>query len=180
MKSIEQVITETLRTVRDIWKQYGDIDEIHVELGREMKNPADKLRQMTQQISDNENANLRIKALLMEFANPEFKIEETTIRMTPEVGVDNLKTVYPDVIIKKADGTDITSTNELIGTGYKIVIDNIEYTAIKYGDCNGDGKIKASDYVLIKNYIFNGDITVKTIQNGIANSVSYFGPLLVA
>ena len=72
---VEQIITETLRTVRDIWKQYGHIDEIHVELGREMKNPADKRRQMTQQISDNENANLRIKALLMEFANPEFGIE---------------------------------------------------------------------------------------------------------
>ena len=72
---VEQVITETMRTVRDIWAQYGTIDEIHVELGREMKNPADKRRQMTQQISDNENANLRIKALLMEFANPEFEIE---------------------------------------------------------------------------------------------------------
>ena len=72
---VEQVITETMRTVRDIWAQYGTIDEIHVELGREMKNPADKRRQITQQISDNENANLRIKALLMEFANPEFEIE---------------------------------------------------------------------------------------------------------
>ena len=72
---VEQVIAETMRTVRDMWMQYGKIDEIHVELGREMKNPADKRRQMTQQISDNENANLRIKALLMEFANPEFEIE---------------------------------------------------------------------------------------------------------
>ena len=72
---VEQVITETLRTVRDIWKQYGNIDEIHVELGREMKNPADKRRRMTRQISENENTNLRIKALLVEFANPEFEIE---------------------------------------------------------------------------------------------------------
>ena len=72
---VEQVITETLRVVRDIWKQYGNIDEIHVELGREMKNPADKRKKITQQISDNEYANLRIKALLMEFANPEYEIE---------------------------------------------------------------------------------------------------------
>lgn len=72
---VEQVITETLRTVRDIWKQYGNIDEIHIELGREMKNPADKRRKMTQQILENENANLRIKKLLMEFADPEFGIE---------------------------------------------------------------------------------------------------------
>lgn len=72
---VEQVITETLRTVRDIWKKHGNIDEIHIELGREMKNPADKRKKMTQQILENENANLRIKALLMEFANPEFEID---------------------------------------------------------------------------------------------------------
>ena len=47
---VEQVTTETLRTVRDIWKQTGPIDEIHVELGREMKNPADKRARMTAQI----------------------------------------------------------------------------------------------------------------------------------
>lgn len=72
---VEQIIMETLRTVRDIWKQIGHIDEIHVELGREMKNPADKRKKLTQQIQENENTNLRIKALLTEFANPEFEIE---------------------------------------------------------------------------------------------------------
>ncbi len=72
---VEQIIMETLRTVRDIWKQIGYIDEIHIELGREMKNPADKRKKLTQQIQENENTNLRIKALLTEFANPEFEIE---------------------------------------------------------------------------------------------------------
>lgn len=48
---VEQIIMETLRTVRDIWKQIGHIDEIHVELGREMKNPADKRKKLTQQIT---------------------------------------------------------------------------------------------------------------------------------
>lgn len=72
---VEQVITETLRTVRDIWKQVGQIDEIHVELGREMKNTADKRKKMTENIQKNENTNLRIKAMLAEFANPEFGIE---------------------------------------------------------------------------------------------------------
>lgn len=72
---VEQVITETLRTVRDIWKQVGHIDEIHVELGREMKNPADKRAKMTRQITENENTNLRIKYLLTEFLNPEFEID---------------------------------------------------------------------------------------------------------
>lgn len=72
---VEQVVTETMRTVRDIWKQVGTIDEIHVELGREMKNPADKRKKMTERINENENTNLRIKAMLMEFQNPEFGIE---------------------------------------------------------------------------------------------------------
>ena len=72
---VEQIILETLRTVRDIWKQVEHIDEIHVELGREMKNPSEKRKKMTQQIQENENANLRIKTLLTEFMNPEFEIE---------------------------------------------------------------------------------------------------------
>lgn len=71
---VEQVITETLRVVKDIWQQYGEgaanfFDEIHIELGREMKNPAEKRKQMTNQISLNENTNLRIKAILTELKN---------------------------------------------------------------------------------------------------------------
>ena len=72
---VEQIILETLRTVRDIWKQVGHIDEIHVELGREMKKTKDERAKMTRQIQENENTNLRIKALLTEFMNPEFEIE---------------------------------------------------------------------------------------------------------
>lgn len=96
---VEQVITETLRTVRDIWKQEGQIDEIHVELGREMKNPADKRRQMTERIQANENTNLRIKAMLMEFTNPDMGIEnvrphspsqQDILRIYEENALDNL------------------------------------------------------------------------------------------
>ena len=72
---VEQVVTETLRTVRDIWKQEGQIDEIHLELGRDLKNPADKRKKMSENILKNENTNLRIKAMLMEFMNPSMGIE---------------------------------------------------------------------------------------------------------
>jgi CRISPR-associated endonuclease Csn1 len=72
---VEQVVTETLRTVRDIWKQYGKIDEIHVELGRSLKQPADKRARDTIKNLSNENTNLRIKALLLEFTDSEFGIE---------------------------------------------------------------------------------------------------------
>lgn len=96
---VEQVVTETLRTVRDIWKQEGNIDEIHLELGREMKNPADKRKKMTETIQQNENTNLRIKAMLMEFMNPEMGIEnvrpyspsqQDILRIYEENALDNL------------------------------------------------------------------------------------------
>ncbi len=63
---VEQIITETLRTVRDIWIKYGDFDEIHVELGREMKSPKGKREQMSKQNTENENRNSRIKQILTE------------------------------------------------------------------------------------------------------------------
>ena len=115
---VEQVILETLRTVRDIWKQVGHIDEIHVELGREMKNPSDKRRKMTQQILENENTNLRIKALLTEFMNPEFEIEnvrpyspgqQDLLRIYEEGVLDSVETVDDEIaaIIKKFNESDV-------------------------------------------------------------------------
>lgn len=115
---VEQVITETLRTVRDIWRQVGQIDEIHIELGREMKNPADKRKRMTERALQNENANLRIKALLMEFMNPEFEMENVRPYSTSqqdilriyEEGVFNSVSELPEdisAILKKFNESDI-------------------------------------------------------------------------
>lgn len=66
---VEQCILETLRTVHDIWKEAGHIDEIHIELGRSMKSTADQRARMSKSIMQNENTNLRIKSLLMELKN---------------------------------------------------------------------------------------------------------------
>lgn len=71
---VEQIINETLQTIKEIWKSYGNgkkgfFDEIHVELGREMKNPASKRQEMTKKITENENTNIRIKAILTELLN---------------------------------------------------------------------------------------------------------------
>lgn len=70
---VEQVVTETLRVVRDIWQIHGNgkpnyFNEIHLELGREMKNPAAKRQAISKQNAENENTNLRIKQLLIELA----------------------------------------------------------------------------------------------------------------
>lgn len=115
---VEQVVTETLRTVRDIWKQYGKIDEIHIELGRDLKNPADKRKEMSKRINENENTNLRIKALLTEFMIPEFNIEnvrpyspsQQAILKIYESGVLSTQDEVPDEyaeIIKRLSEADI-------------------------------------------------------------------------
>ena len=72
---VEQVVTETLRTVRDVWRKAGHIDEIHVELGRDLKSTNEQRARTTRKIIENENTNQRIRTLLKEFLNPEFNIE---------------------------------------------------------------------------------------------------------
>ncbi|MEN6456790.1 MAG: type II CRISPR RNA-guided endonuclease Cas9 [Prolixibacteraceae bacterium] len=114
---VEQVVTETLRVVRDVWIKYGDISEIHVELGREMKNPAEERRRITEQISENENTNIRIKRLLMEFIDPVYGIDnvrpyspaQQEILRIFEDGVLNSGVEIPEEIsgiIKKFKETD--------------------------------------------------------------------------
>lgn len=63
---VEQIVTETLRVVRDIWKKWGTIDEIHIELGRDMKATSEQRERRAGQIQRNENTNRRIRAMLME------------------------------------------------------------------------------------------------------------------
>lgn len=115
---VEQVILETLRTVRDIWQQVGHIDEIHIELGREMKNPADKRKKISEQISKNENTNLRVKAMLTEFLNPEYEIKDVKpyspyqqeiFKIYEEAVLDSSEQIDNDIadILKKFNETDI-------------------------------------------------------------------------
>ena len=72
---VEQVVKESLRTVRDIWKQEGHIDEIHLELGRNLKQNAEQRKRTLANQMENEKANWRAKLLLQAFMNPEMDIE---------------------------------------------------------------------------------------------------------
>ncbi|MDR0573773.1 MAG: type II CRISPR RNA-guided endonuclease Cas9 [Tannerella sp.] len=96
---VEQVITETLRVVRDIWGKYGDISEIHIELGREMKKTAKERERLTSQITENENTNLRIKALLMELKeNTDGKLNVDNVRPYSPIQQELLK-IYENSVI---------------------------------------------------------------------------------
>ncbi len=101
---VEQVVTETLRVVKDIWSKYGNgakdfFDEIHIELGREMKNTAEDRKKMTTQITDNENTNLRIKALLIELKeNSDGKLPVEDVRPYSPMQQEALK-IYEDGVL---------------------------------------------------------------------------------
>lgn len=119
---VEQVLTETIRVVKDIWNYFGEgkkdfFDEIHIELGREMKNPADKRKQMTARNTENENTNLRIKALLLEMLNdnnvenvrPYSPIQQEILKIYEE-GVLNSDIELPEDIEKISKTAQPTST----------------------------------------------------------------------
>lgn len=104
---VEQVVLEALRTVRDIWREVGQIDEIHVELARELKLPAKERAKRTSQNVENETRNLRIKALLEEFMNPDLEIEnvrpyspsqQELLKIYEEGAFENAGREYPEDI----------------------------------------------------------------------------------
>lgn len=72
---VEQIVTESLRVVRDIWRQTGRIDEIHIELGRELKKTKSERESLSRTILENETTNQRIRLLLIELMNPECQVE---------------------------------------------------------------------------------------------------------
>lgn len=98
---VEQVIAETLRMVRDIWARFGNgkkdfFKEIHVELGREMKNNSEERERITEQINRNENTNLRIKVLLAEMST---YAEMTNVRAYSPVQQEILK-IFEEGVLK--------------------------------------------------------------------------------
>jgi CRISPR-associated endonuclease Csn1 len=118
---VEQVITETLRVVKDIWQHYGKgtkdfFDEIHVELGREMKNTAEDRAKITSQINENENTNIRLKALLAEMLQQgdvenvrPYSPTQLEILKIYEDGVLNSNIEVPDDILKISKTAQPTS-----------------------------------------------------------------------
>ena len=82
-----------------------------------------------------------------------FKTSGTNIICQPKVTVANIKAVAKDAIIKKGDTVIADTAN--VGTGYTLTSDGKTYTIVVLGDVNGDGNIKATDYMKIKNYIMN-------------------------
>ena len=86
------------------------------------------------------------------------------------------------VVVKKADGTQIT--NGTLATGMQMTIttngSTVNYTVVIRGDINGDGKLSAVDYVKLRNYLdgassLNGAYlhSADTSRDGKTSAVDY-------
>lgn len=80
----------------------------------------------------------------------DFKVDGDSLVMTPATTVKNIKDKYAGAVVKKADGADISGTEDSIGTGMTVTIDGKTYTVVKYGDVNGDGNVDIIDLAYIK------------------------------
>ena len=69
--------------------------------------------------------------------------------------INNKLEIVGDVTIKNAKGETVTSNDEALGTGSKIILSNSEYVIVISGDINKDGKITALDYIAVRNYMMN-------------------------
>lgn len=70
---VEQVVRETMFLVRDVWNKYGEINEIHIELGRNLKNNSDERKKISDTQEGNFKEKQRIKKLLYELINDGFE-----------------------------------------------------------------------------------------------------------
>lgn len=182
---VEQVVTETLRVVRDIWKKYGDFQEIHVELGRDLKNNKKERERLSKIVTENENTNLRIKALLTELANdgdienvrPYSPMQQEILKIY-EDGVINSDIEMPEEISKISKLSQPTKS-ELIR--YKLWLEQ-KYRSPYTGEIIPLGKLFTHHYniehIIPQSKYFDDSLSNKIICESVVNAYPYKDNLL--
>lgn len=67
---VQQIVNESLQVVKEIWRKYGEIDEIRIELARDLKNNAKERESIQQAQNQNRTLNDGIRNRLMEMGRP--------------------------------------------------------------------------------------------------------------
>lgn len=106
---VEAVIGEAVRVVRDIWKAYGKISEVHIEMGRDLKRTKGQRVKANERALENQSTNIRIKRLLSEFVKPQYNVDN--VRPQSPSQAEILK-IYEDGILN--NGVDVPDDIETI------------------------------------------------------------------
>lgn len=127
---VEGVIRETMLLVRDVWKKFGPIDEIHIELARELKSNSKEREKRAKTQKENFEEKLKIKQILKELLNDNFehynengeKINSSfTIRPNPENPIDIEKfKLWKELSGKNDEEFDRKAKEEKISTEFQI------------------------------------------------------------
>ena len=81
-----------------------------------------------------------------------FKTSGAKLMCEPDITVQDVLKKASSATIKNANGSMVTSGN--IGTGYTVKYNGANYTVVKLGDVNGDGKMTPADStVILRNYV---------------------------
>ena len=180
---VEQVVTETLRVVKDIWIQYGKgvkdfFSEIHIELGREMKSTADDRKRITQQVTLNENTNLRIKALLAELLNdrdienvrPYSPMQQEALKIYEDGVLNSMVDIDEDIL--RISKTSQPSTTEL--KRYKLWLEQ-KYRSPYTGQIIPLNRLFTSDYeiehIIPQSRFFDDSFSNKIICESAVNKL---------
>ncbi len=85
---VEQICKETISLVKSIWEQYGQPDEIHIELARDLRKTSEERKRLSDIQFANENDRKRIKSILRQLknANPESLVDIEKLRIWEETG----------------------------------------------------------------------------------------------
>lgn len=86
---VEQVVRETLNLVKDVWEKLipegEQIDEIHIELARDLKKNAEERKRLTEMNTSNREEKEHIKRLLTELLNGSFQF---SVAPNPDSPID--------------------------------------------------------------------------------------------
>lgn len=96
------------------------------------------------------------------------RIEQNYIYVTPSVTASNIKSMYPDAVIVRTDGVDISGSSELIGTAAYVTTGGKTCLTVKMADISGDGKIDSMDMYLLIQYLL-GNMTYSDPQGRAAD-----------
>lgn len=83
------------------------------------------------------------------------KVEGNNIKITPEATADMIAQYLNVKDYTVINGDNTTVTGKELGTNYRFVSGNKDYTIIKVGDINGDAEVDVIDLALFKRYLMN-------------------------
>lgn len=76
---VEMIVLEALKIIRDIWETYGEISEIHVEIGRDLKNNSKERKRIASKIRGNEKTNKDIRQKIIKHFGDDYRVSHNDI-----------------------------------------------------------------------------------------------------